>query len=513
MEHPRRPESARDAGLVEAARSGDRDAFSQLVETYFDPCWEVSWRILHDRERAAEVAQDVMLAAWQQLGRLEQPGSFGGWVLRMARNRSLDRLAHERRATPTDEPWMLEPRGPVVAVGDPEREALRQEAHDLVWEAAAALGERDASILDLHLRHGLEARELAGELGIAPNAANQALFRMRTRLGTAIRARMLWHGGSPSCVVLAAELVRAGVTEFGAAVVRVVDRHATGCDECGTRQRAAVGADAMFAAVPWVAVPAALKESSAQALMSYGVPVPASWGAGVGGAGVGGGAAGDGGSLSVGGSGPAGEGGSASTAASASSGESSGESPGGLSHRTVTSFLVLLTLALVAGGAAVVASTVSEPGAPRQVAGSPGARLAPRTDGAAPTPSPSSARPLVTPVPLLTPSLAVPSVPPTLPPTSPPSLLPVEPAPTVTVDAVWIGSGSCPTDTPFLYRVQWTTTDSVSAILSGTGGSEVVPLDGQTERCGPHTGEFTVTATGPGGEASETDTVRPTPAG
>ena len=288
MEHPGRPESGRDAALVEAARAGDRDAFAQLVEAYFDRCWEVSRRILHDRDRAAEVAQDVMLAAWQQLDRLDRPGSFGGWVLRMARNRSLDRLAHERRVLPTDEPSMLEPRGPVMAAGDPEREAVRHEAHDLVWDAAAALGERDASILDLHLRHGLEARELAGELGIAANAANQALFRMRARLGTAIRARMLWRGGRPTCEVLAAELDRAGVTEFGAEVVRVVDRHAQGCDECGAKQRAMVGADAMFAAVPLMVAPLVVRAESARALAAQGVPVPTSWVSGAGTAGDGG---------------------------------------------------------------------------------------------------------------------------------------------------------------------------------------------------------------------------------
>ena len=84
--------------LVLAARGGDERAFGELFDRWFDPVHDIAWRIVRDRDTAAEVAQDVFLVAWQGLGTLEQPGSFGGWVRRIARNRALNRLDRERRS-------------------------------------------------------------------------------------------------------------------------------------------------------------------------------------------------------------------------------------------------------------------------------------------------------------------------------------------------------------------------------------------------------------------------------
>ena len=52
--------------------------------------------------------------------------------------------------------------------------------------AVLALGPRDASLVDLQMRHGLTPAEIADELGVTPNAAHQQLFRMRERLGNAV---------------------------------------------------------------------------------------------------------------------------------------------------------------------------------------------------------------------------------------------------------------------------------------------------------------------------------------
>lgn len=267
-----------DAELVIAARAGDDDAFRALVERWFDRCWEVAWRILHDRDLAADVAQETVLTAWRQLARLEQPAAFGGWVLRISRNRALDRLAKERRAMSTDDEERLERLGAELAPGtggDAPSEAVeRSEQRDLVWAAAAALGERDASLLDLHLRHGLEPGELADELGITPNAAHQAVFRLRQRLGAAVRAWLLWQGGEPECFVLGAELVAAEVDAFGAAAVRLIGRHLDGCVACADQGERITAPAAMFAAVPLVVAPLLVRGEAFAALATAGVPVP-----------------------------------------------------------------------------------------------------------------------------------------------------------------------------------------------------------------------------------------------
>ncbi|MFA9432163.1 RNA polymerase sigma factor [Egicoccus sp. AB-alg2] len=267
-----------DEELVVAARSGEPAAFGALVERWTSRCWNIAWRILHDRDLAADVAQETLLTAWQQLDRLQQPAAFGGWVSRIARNRALDRLEQERRAVATADHESLAGRIAEDAgaqVTDPVLVHERGERRDLVWAAAAALGERDASVLDLHLRHGLEPRELAADLGIAPNAAHQVLFRLRKRLGVAIRAWLLWRGGRPRCERLAAELAAADVEVFGAPAVTLIERHADGCLTCEQERAAVVAPAGLFAGVPIAAMPATLADRVLTGLQQAGVPVAA----------------------------------------------------------------------------------------------------------------------------------------------------------------------------------------------------------------------------------------------
>ena len=73
------------------------------------------------------------------------------------------------------------PEDRLAAAVDPAQAMEDAELAALVWDAADALGDRDASLLDLHLRHGLSPAEIAEELGVKANAAHQSLHRMRDR--------------------------------------------------------------------------------------------------------------------------------------------------------------------------------------------------------------------------------------------------------------------------------------------------------------------------------------------
>jgi RNA polymerase sigma factor (sigma-70 family) len=177
-----------DAGLVLATRAGDGTAFGILFDRWFDRVWDVAWHVVRDREVAAEVAQDVFLVAWQRIDDLREPAAFGGWLLRTSRNRALNRLERERRTTPAGGPGDALMAALPDPGTDPATAAEDGSRDELVWAAAAALGERDASVLDLHLRHGLAPGEIAEALDVAPNHAHQLLFRLKERLATAIRS-------------------------------------------------------------------------------------------------------------------------------------------------------------------------------------------------------------------------------------------------------------------------------------------------------------------------------------
>lgn len=262
--------------LVEAARAGDQRAFGQLFDLWFDRVHDLSRRIVRDTEVAAEVAQDAFLKAWTRLDTLDDVDAFGGWLLRIARNASLNRLDKERRSVALDDETMTTLTDLDPDDTDPLARLDQAAQVSLVWEAAQALGPRDLSVLDLHLRHGLGAAELAEELGTNRNNAHQILHTLRERLGTNVRALVLWRAGHPSCPDLRTSLASGGTGHFDKKTVKVIDRHAAACDDCGRERSARLSPAALFGAAPVVAAPILLRSQAAAGLEAAGVPMAGS---------------------------------------------------------------------------------------------------------------------------------------------------------------------------------------------------------------------------------------------
>lgn len=262
--------------LVEAARSGDQQAFGRLFDEWFDRVHDLSRRIVRDREVAAEVAQDAFLKAWTRLDTLDDVDAFGGWLLRIARNASLNRLDKERRSTAFDDETltMLTDLDPDDT--DPLADLDRAEQIDLVWAAAEALGPRDLSVLDLHLRHGLGAGEIAEELGTNRNNAHQILHTLRDRLATNMRSLVLWRAGRPSCPELRSALSDQRSAGFDKRTVKIIDRHADVCVDCGRERTDRLSPAALFGAAPVVAAPILLRSQAAAGLEAAGVPMSGS---------------------------------------------------------------------------------------------------------------------------------------------------------------------------------------------------------------------------------------------
>ena len=87
----------RDAAWVQAALSGDYDAFGRLVAAYQRAAVSTAYRLLGNSDDAAETAQGGVLRAYRALDRLKDPARFGPWLLRTVCNLALN-ARRSRRA-------------------------------------------------------------------------------------------------------------------------------------------------------------------------------------------------------------------------------------------------------------------------------------------------------------------------------------------------------------------------------------------------------------------------------
>lgn len=104
------PASALGARLetdVLAASAGDTLAFGRLVDQTKSAVTAVALAIVGDHPASQDIAQDVFLAAWRNLGKLGSPASFLPWLRQTTRNRAHTWLRDQGRrrlaATRVDE--------------------------------------------------------------------------------------------------------------------------------------------------------------------------------------------------------------------------------------------------------------------------------------------------------------------------------------------------------------------------------------------------------------------------
>ena len=501
-----------DGTLVEAARAGDPQAFGRLFDAWFDRVHDLSRRILHDDGIAGEVAQDAFLTAWTKLGSLEDPDAFGGWLLRIARNASLNRLAREKRSVTTGDETMTVLTDASSPDHDPLERMDQASRIALVWEAAAALGPRDASVLDLHLRHGLTPAELAEELGVTPNHAHQVMFNLRKRLGNSVRALVLWRAGHPTCAALSSDLRSVGLTSFGAPMVRAIDRHVDGCADCRADRTERISPAALFAAAPIVVAPLLLKAHAAGALEAAGVPMSGSAAStAAGGTGTGSGTGASGGTGAGGGTGASGLG-----AGGGGIGDD-GPTPDAdeqaqrrrLTRRKLVVGAGLALVACLIAAVALAGQTGDDSVHLAATAGTtvPAAATAPTGVTTTVPTTVTLASTVPTSAPTATTSVAPPTtVPATVPTTTTAPAQPVIDSFTARVVAQQCAAG-------LLWNLAWSTTGATTVTIAGNYvKGQSYAANGSTSICSPRASTFTLTAQGPGGTATATAGSGSTPA-
>ncbi|OGF20996.1 MAG: hypothetical protein A2V63_02280 [Candidatus Eisenbacteria bacterium RBG_19FT_COMBO_70_11] len=96
---PARPpaEEAAEEFLVARARSGDQEAFRDLVEHQRDRAYALALRILRHPQEAEEAAQEAFVRAWRALPRFRGDARFSTWIHRIVARRALDRAAARKR--------------------------------------------------------------------------------------------------------------------------------------------------------------------------------------------------------------------------------------------------------------------------------------------------------------------------------------------------------------------------------------------------------------------------------
>ena len=166
-----------DATLVELARSGDGEAFGQLVTRYRRAAYLVALSVIGRPEDAEDAAQEAFMVALERLNDCRRPSRFAGWLMTIVRNRSSNLVRREALRVTDQIPFSAR-----SSIPTPEREAQLSELRSEIAAALGELPEVQREIVLLHDLEGWKHREIAQRLKLPAGTVRSHLHYARKAL-------------------------------------------------------------------------------------------------------------------------------------------------------------------------------------------------------------------------------------------------------------------------------------------------------------------------------------------
>jgi RNA polymerase sigma-70 factor (ECF subfamily) len=167
--------------LVVRARTGDREAFAELIWRHQDAVYTLAHRLVGP-DLAPDVTQEVLIRAWRSIGGFRGEASFATWLHRITVNTAWTqrRRAARHDTRPLDDA--------LLETGLPDSGTTPEQAGEMIdvraalRRAIAALTPGQRTVLVLRDVYGWSTEEVSGALRISRTTAKVRLHRARKRV-------------------------------------------------------------------------------------------------------------------------------------------------------------------------------------------------------------------------------------------------------------------------------------------------------------------------------------------
>jgi RNA polymerase sigma-70 factor (ECF subfamily) len=189
---PRAPDANAnlDSALVEETLRGRQEAFTELVRRHQDHLYALVYRLVPDRDQAADAVQEAFLNAYRNLASY-RGGSVKSWLGRIAINAAMD-LQRSRKRRPAqpfpefeDESWQP----PAEPDEEPEAKVVAAERTKALAAALAKLPDEQRTCIVLFDVQGYDYAEIAAAVGMPLGTVKSRIHRGRLALRAALEAR------------------------------------------------------------------------------------------------------------------------------------------------------------------------------------------------------------------------------------------------------------------------------------------------------------------------------------
>lgn len=245
-----------DRDLVARLLRREPDALGTLYDQYADRLYTYAVSQLGgDRDAASDAVTDCFLLAYERIGQLRDPERLRPWLYAITRSECLRRHRAAARLVTFDEGHDM-----TAPDTDPSAGIERRDAQQLVASSLATLNDPDREVLELALRHDLDAAAVGAVMGLSATHVGARLSRARKQFHKAVLCTLYVRTRGRDCPELA-QIVEASAAAEPRLTRKRVTRHIDSCDACERQKPAMIAAVPSLAILPVVAAPATLRDA------------------------------------------------------------------------------------------------------------------------------------------------------------------------------------------------------------------------------------------------------------
>jgi len=186
-----------DRALLRRLRDRDERAFRELVQAHRDRVFNISYRMLGNREEAQDVAQEVFITVFKTIDTFREEAKFSTWLYRVTVNHCKNRIKYLARRHDRDRDQLddnvQETNG---AIATPVRATLPDRAlegmqNEVLLEAAIkTLDEDQRTVIILRDVEDLSIEEICEITELADGTVKSRLHRARLALRKKLQGKL-----------------------------------------------------------------------------------------------------------------------------------------------------------------------------------------------------------------------------------------------------------------------------------------------------------------------------------
>jgi len=165
--------------LIHKVAGGDREAFKHIYLLYNKRIFSYLLRILHEKETAEEVLNDVMFEIWRSAANFKGQSKLATWIFGIAHNKALNAL----RKTKGKEVLELEETDEPIATQDnPQTVVEKSNLNEKIKKALTHLSEEHCAVIELTFYYGFSYTEIAEIVDCPVNTVKTRMFHAKRQL-------------------------------------------------------------------------------------------------------------------------------------------------------------------------------------------------------------------------------------------------------------------------------------------------------------------------------------------